>query len=96
LPNNRQYLRGSARLLRDRCGMKKMGLTQCLLLLTVVLAMQFASPCSAFEWKDGKRAALSINYDDGFPSQRLEAASTLKEFGFPATFYLTPGRSGDV
>jgi peptidoglycan/xylan/chitin deacetylase (PgdA/CDA1 family) len=40
-------------------------------------------------WPDGKKAAVSLTYDDGLDSQLNYAAPALDRFGFKATFFLT-------
>jgi peptidoglycan/xylan/chitin deacetylase (PgdA/CDA1 family) len=42
-----------------------------------------------FAWPSGKRAAVSLTYDDGLDSQLANAAPQLDEFGLKATFFLT-------
>lgn len=46
-------------------------------------------------WPDGKRAAVSLTYDDAIPSQRQNAVPALSQFGLKATFFLT-GKSEDL
>jgi len=43
----------------------------------------------AFTWPNGKKSAVSISADDGWPSQ-LTQAQRLEYYGFRGTFYLTP------
>lgn len=43
-----------------------------------------------FEWPNGKRAALSLTFDDARPSQVDRAAPILNAYGARATFYLSP------
>jgi len=40
-------------------------------------------------WPDGRRAAISLAYDDGLDSQLDNVAPALDRFGFRATFFLT-------
>ena len=40
-------------------------------------------------WPAGKRAAVSLTYDDGLDSQLENVAPQLDEFGLKATFFLT-------
>lgn len=54
----------------------------------VLLAPIADDPSLALTWGDGKSAALSLTYDDGYASQR-NAASTLQAFGLRGTFYLS-------
>jgi peptidoglycan/xylan/chitin deacetylase (PgdA/CDA1 family) len=42
-----------------------------------------------FVWPDGKRAALSLTYDDGLTGQLQIAEPQLEAHGFKATFFLT-------
>jgi peptidoglycan/xylan/chitin deacetylase (PgdA/CDA1 family) len=48
-----------------------------------------AAPRSSMIWPDGKRAAVSLTYDDGLDSQLANVAPQLDEFGLKATFFLT-------
>jgi peptidoglycan/xylan/chitin deacetylase (PgdA/CDA1 family) len=50
---------------------------------------------SQFNWPQGKRAAVSLTYDDAVPSQRRNAARQLEAAGLPGTFFLT-GTSQDL
>jgi len=43
----------------------------------------------AFEWPDGKKAAVCMSYDDGIASQLDHAIPDLNASGFSGTFYLT-------
>jgi peptidoglycan/xylan/chitin deacetylase (PgdA/CDA1 family) len=42
-----------------------------------------------FAWPDGRKAAVSLTYDDGLDSQLENVAPQLDEFGLKATFFLT-------
>jgi len=44
----------------------------------------------SFVWPEGYRAAISLTFDDGLPTQRKVAAPRLEETGFRGTFYLNP------
>lgn len=46
-----------------------------------------------FSWPEGKRAALSLSFDDGRPSQLDNAIPILDDAGLRATFYVAPGRT---
>jgi peptidoglycan/xylan/chitin deacetylase (PgdA/CDA1 family) len=50
---------------------------------------------SAFPWPAGKRAAVSLTYDDAVPSQRAHAARQLDAQRLPGTFFLM-GKSDDL
>lgn len=42
-----------------------------------------------FQWPDGKRAAVSLAYDDALDSQLDNAVPALDRYGFKGSFYLT-------
>jgi len=50
---------------------------------------------AAFPWPGGKRAAVSLTYDDAVPSQRAQAARQLGLHGLPGTFFVL-GKSEDL
>jgi peptidoglycan/xylan/chitin deacetylase (PgdA/CDA1 family) len=50
---------------------------------------------AAFPWPGGKRAAVSLTYDDAVPSQRIHAARQLGLQRLPGTFFLQ-GSSSDL
>lgn len=63
----------------------------------VLLAAIVASPSTlaadvAFAWPDGRKAAVSLAYDDALDSQLDNAIPALDKHGFKATFYLPLGR----
>jgi len=45
------------------------------------------------KWYDGRRAALSIRFDDSHPTHLSRAIPVLREYGFRATFMINPGGS---
>lgn len=45
-----------------------------------------------FPWPEGKRAAVSLTFDDARPSQVDVGVPILNEYGVRATFYVSPGR----
>jgi hypothetical protein len=45
-------------------------------------------------WRDGKRAAVVLTFDDNLPSQRENAIPALRRCEFPATFFVNPGMPG--
>lgn len=47
-------------------------------------------PASPFPWPNGKRAALSLSFDDGRPSQMDAGLPVLSETGLKVTFYVVP------
>jgi peptidoglycan/xylan/chitin deacetylase (PgdA/CDA1 family) len=42
-------------------------------------------------WHDGRRAALSIRFDDSHPTHLSKAIPILREYGFRGTFMVNPG-----
>lgn len=46
-----------------------------------------------FAWPEGRKAAVSLAYDDGLPSQLEHAVPALERHGLKATFYLSPGQN---
>jgi peptidoglycan/xylan/chitin deacetylase (PgdA/CDA1 family) len=54
----------------------------------VLSAMAQVHAAEGFEWPDGKRAAVSLSYDDALPSQLDHALPALDRHGLKATFYL--------
>ncbi|MFZ2643786.1 MAG: polysaccharide deacetylase family protein [Verrucomicrobiia bacterium] len=45
------------------------------------------------KWHDGRKAALSIRFDDSHPSHLTKAMPILREYGFRGTFMINPGVS---
>jgi len=43
-----------------------------------------------FEWPNGKKAALSLTFDDARPSQIDVGLPVLDRYGIPGTFYVSP------
>jgi len=43
------------------------------------------------KWYDGRRAALSIRFDDSHPTHLSKAIPALREYGFRGTFMINPG-----
>jgi len=48
-------------------------------------------PSQHFAWPEGKRAALSLTFDDARPSQVDRAIPILNRYDVKATFYVSPG-----
>jgi peptidoglycan/xylan/chitin deacetylase (PgdA/CDA1 family) len=57
------------------------------------LAAQRAAPPSSFRWPEGKRAAISLTFDDARTSQVDVGLPVLNRCGVKATFYLVPGNA---
>ena len=55
----------------------------------VLVAAPVLARKAVWAWPDGKRAAVSLTYDDGLDSQLDNVAPQLDEFGLKATFFLT-------
>jgi hypothetical protein len=45
------------------------------------------------KWHDGRKAALSIRFDDSHPTHLTKAIPILREYGFRGTFMVNPGAS---
>ena len=54
-----------------------------------------ASPKNSFVWPEGKRAAISLSFDDARPSQVDAGVPLLNRYGVHATFYLSPSNLGE-
>ena len=62
-----------------------------LVLLLQAAECSFAQPnAPAFPWPKGKRAALSLSFDDARPSQVDAGTALLDQYGVKATFYVVP------
>ena len=69
------------------------------LLSLVILVFQFQSVFSQEEafkteilkWPDGKKAAISLTYDDGTYNQFHVALPIMEELGMKGTFYINTG-----
>jgi len=65
-------------------------------ILIVVFAMLFGTAVrsqqltTAFRWPDGKRAALSLTFDDARTSQVDSGTALLDKYGIKATFFVVP------
>ena len=64
------------------------------LCLTAVLACGFAQAAQThtFAWPDGRKAAVSLAYDDALDSQLDNAIPQLDRYGFKGSFYLQLSR----
>lgn len=63
-----------------------------LLPLLLVQAYAWASEPAPFAWPDGRRAAVSLAYDDALDSQLDHAIPALDRHGFKGSFYLQLSR----
>ncbi len=52
-------------------------------------------PSTRFPWPDGRRAAVSLTFDDARPSQVDVGVPILNEYGLRATFYVSPQRASE-
>lgn len=50
------------------------------------------SKTSITKWKDNKKSAISITYDDGIIHQFTVARPIMNNIGFPGTFYVITGK----
>jgi len=58
------------------------------LVSTIALGLAFEQP---FQWPDGKRAAVSLSFDDARQSQIDTGLPLLKKLGLKVTFFVSPG-----
>ncbi|SRR5690606_4094761 len=65
----------------------------CLALCLASLALPLAAK-EKFSWPEGRKAAVSLAYDDALESQLDNAVPALQRHGIKATFYIVPGREG--
>src|SRR5690606_40894702 len=65
----------------------------CLALCLASLALPLAAK-QKFTWPEGRKAAVSLAYDDALDSQLDNAVPALQRHGIKATFYIVPGREG--
>jgi hypothetical protein len=58
--------------------------------LAIILALPFEMSVAQtpFEWPNGKKAAISLSFDDGRSSQVQGGTALLDQFGVKATFYV--------
>lgn len=62
-----------------------------LLLLLVLKNTAIAQPDSlGYSWPEGKKAAISLSFDDARESQVTAGTSLLDEYGIKATFFVVP------
>lgn len=59
-------------------------------LATALASAQAPVPAPAFPWPDGRRAAVSLSFDDGRPSQMDAGLPVLNSLGLKVTFYVVP------
>jgi peptidoglycan/xylan/chitin deacetylase (PgdA/CDA1 family) len=52
-------------------------------------------PVAPFLWPEGKRAAVSLTFDDARPSQLDAGVPLLDQHGIKATFYVSTGRAAE-
>lgn len=52
----------------------------------------YAGTTEILKWKDGKRAAISLTYDDGTINQFRVAAPLMEQLGFRGTFFINTGQ----
>lgn len=56
-----------------------------------LIGLTATSHSQSFQWPDGKRAAVSMSFDDGRVSQVDIGLALLKKANVKVTFYVTPG-----
>jgi peptidoglycan/xylan/chitin deacetylase (PgdA/CDA1 family) len=62
-----------------------------ILAIGCLVAFTATSHSQSFQWPDGKRAAVSMSFDDGRVSQVDTGLALLKNANVKVTFYVTPG-----
>ena len=65
----------------------------CALLLVLVPAWPMAAQAQAFSWPEGRKAAVSLSYDDALDSQLDNAIPALDRHGLKGSFYLVPANA---
>jgi Predicted xylanase/chitin deacetylase len=63
----------------------------CLALCLAALALP-AMAKQKFSWPEGRKAAVSLAYDDALDSQLDNAVPQLQKYGLKGSFYIVPGR----
>ena len=63
-----------------------------LLCLAAIAPRAAAQERAAFAWPEGRKAAVSLAYDDALDSQLDHAIPALDRHGLKGTFYLVPAR----
>ena len=74
--------------MRFRRHLPMAGLLQGCLLLAA-LPSHATESVQGFAWPEGRRAAVSLSYDDAVPSQLDNAIPALDRHGLKGSFYLT-------
>ena len=64
----------------------------CMLGSCAQLKHQDAGSTEILKWKDGKKAAISLTYDDGSSNQFMLALPLMEENGFTGTFFINTGQ----
>ena len=59
-------------------------------LFVLLVEISIAQTKDRFVWPDGKKAAISLSFDDGRASQVKGGTALLDQFGVKATFYVVP------
>jgi len=62
--------------------------------LALCLCAASAAQSARFEWPEGKRAAVSLTFDDARPSQIDTGLPLLEKLGVRATFFVSPRNIG--
>ncbi len=68
----------------------KVALSTILLSHTISSIGYTQSPTTTWSWPDGKKAALSLSFDDARQSQVIQGTQLLNKYGVKATFYVVP------
>lgn len=71
--------------------MKNILLSLALILLLISCSEKNTGQTEITKWQDGKRAAVSITYDDGSINQFRKALPIMNSLGMPGTFFINTG-----
>ncbi len=58
-------------------------------IISLFLCFSNTLNAKAFNWPEGKKAAISLSYDDGYNDNLTNAIPHLSKYNYKATFYLT-------
>ena len=65
----------------------------CVLLLAFAPGYPLAAQAQGFSWPEGRKAAVSLSYDDALDSQLDNAIPALDRHGLKGSFYLVPANA---
>ncbi len=88
-------MRSYFKLLALNCTHNKKAITfsQFFMIILILFLSEFAfaqQDTTVFAWPEGKRAAVSLSFDDARESQVIAGTRLLDQYGIKATFYVVP------